>query len=85
MCTSTVYWANIGRVVYAASENQLAGLTGPGNEENMTMSMPCRDVLKGSQKDVEIIGPIDEYESIVIRESDVYWKPVRNELEGLQS
>ncbi|OQN98301.1 hypothetical protein B0A48_15580 [Cryoendolithus antarcticus] len=51
MCVATCYWANIGRIVYAASEVDLAKLTGEGNEENMTMAMPCREVLKGSQKD----------------------------------
>lgn len=77
MCTSTVYWANIGRVVYAASEQQLAELTGQGNEENMTMALPCREVLKGSQKDVQIIGPLQGLDAVVVKESDEYWKPLR--------
>lgn len=79
MCASTIYWANIGRIVYAASEQQLANLTGQGNEENMTMAMPCREVLKGSQKELEIIGPVDVMEDVVVRESDIYWKPLRHE------
>src|ERR1700761_8504755 len=65
MCTSTIYWSNIGRIVYAASETQLSKLTGDGNEENMTMAMPCRKVLEGSQKDIEIIGPLQELGSLV--------------------
>jgi tRNA(Arg) A34 adenosine deaminase TadA len=77
MCISTCYWVNIGRIVYAASETVLAKLTGQGNEENMTMAMPCRDVLKGSQKDVEIIGPLDDWENVVREQSDGYWKPIR--------
>ncbi|CAK4029964.1 cmp deaminase [Lecanosticta acicola] len=77
MCTSTCYWANIGRIVYAASETQLGEITGLGNEENMTMSMPCRKVLEGSQKDVQIIGPVGGLDEVVVRESDVYWKPLR--------
>ena len=77
MCASTCYWANIGRIVYAASETQLAQLTGQGNEENMTMAMPCRTVLEGSQKDVEIIGPLEELDEVVVKESDVYWRPLR--------
>ena len=28
MCTSTCYWANIGRIIYAAAESKLAELTG---------------------------------------------------------
>ena len=77
MCTSTCYWSNIGRIIYAASETQLAALTGEANVENMTMAMPCRDVLEGSQKDIQIIGPLPDLAKVVIRESDVYWKPIR--------
>lgn len=77
MCVSTCYWANIGRIVYAASETKLSTLTGLGNEENMTMAMPCRKVLEGSQKDIEIIGPVEGLEEVVVRESDVYWKLLR--------
>lgn len=77
MCASTCYWANIGRIVYAAAETQLAALTGQGNEENMTMAMPCRQVLQGSQKDVEFIGPVEGMDAVVVKESDVYWKPLR--------
>lgn len=77
MCTATCYWANIGRIVYAASEERLAELTGQGNEKNMTMALPCRKVLEGSQKDVEIIGPVEEMQERVVEESDVYWRPLR--------
>lgn len=80
MCTSTCYWAHIGRIVYAASEQRLAEITGQGNEENFTMSMPCRDVLKGSQKDIQIIGPVEEWEDVVVKESDEgYWHGIRQE------
>lgn len=77
MCTGTCYWANIGRIIYAASEERLATLTGVGNEENMTLAMPCRKVLEGSQKDIDINGPIEGWEDRIAEESDVYWKPVR--------
>ncbi|KAK5688262.1 hypothetical protein LTS10_000240 [Elasticomyces elasticus] len=77
MCVATCYWANIGRVVYAASEEQLVELTGTGNEKNMTMAMPCRKVLEGSQKNIEIIGPLEGLARRVIEESDEYWMPLR--------
>ncbi|KAK5110325.1 hypothetical protein LTR85_001278 [Meristemomyces frigidus] len=78
MCTATCYWANIGRIVYAASEERLAELTGQGNEDNMTMAIGCRKVLEGSQKDIDIIGPIGgEMEERVVSESDRYWEPLR--------
>ena len=81
MCTATCYWANIGRIVYAASETQLAELTGQGNEENMTMAMTCRKVIEGSQKDIEIIGPLDGLDLVVVRESDAYWEHLREKKE----
>ncbi|KAK1089906.1 hypothetical protein LTR48_009360, partial [Friedmanniomyces endolithicus] len=55
----------------------LAQLTGQGNEKNMTMAMPCRKVLEGSQKDIEIIGPLAGMDRKVIEESDEYWAPLR--------
>lgn len=74
MCTGTIYWANIGRLIYAASEEELNKLTGAGNEENMTMSLPCREVLKRGQKAVEVLGPVKPWDDRVIRESGKWWK-----------
>jgi len=74
MCTGTLYWSNIGRLVYAAAEEKLKGLTGGNNDENMTMSLPCRDVLKAGQKDVEVIGPVNGWEEKVVEESGKWWK-----------
>ncbi|PMD25502.1 cytidine deaminase-like protein [Hyaloscypha hepaticicola] len=77
MCSSTIYWAHIGRVVYAATNEQLAQLTGPGNKENFTMKWHTRDILLGQQKDVEIIGPVEGMDKIVVEESDLYWGKTR--------
>jgi len=79
MCSATIYWAHIGRIVYAATNDQLAELTGPGNRENFTMKWHCRDILADSQKDIEIIGPVTEggMDQIVVRESDKYWSKNR--------
>jgi tRNA(Arg) A34 adenosine deaminase TadA len=77
MCSSTIYWAHIGRVVYAATNEQLAQLTGPGNKENFTMKWHTRDILLGQQKDVEIIGPVEGMDKIVVEESDLYWSKTR--------
>ena len=77
MCAGTIYWANIGRLIYAAAESELAKLTGQGNEENFTMSLPCREILKGGQKDIEIWGPLETLQKVVFEESDIYWKKVR--------
>jgi len=78
MCTATLYWAHIGRVVYAGTNDQLYALTGPGNRENFTMDWHCRDVLAGCpQKPVEVIGPLEEEGNTVVRESDEYWSKTR--------
>ncbi len=59
MCAGTLYWANIGRVVYGASEEALLALTG-NHPENPTLSLPCREVLARGQKTIEVIGPVPE-------------------------
>jgi tRNA(Arg) A34 adenosine deaminase TadA len=80
MCSGTLYWSNIGRLVYAASEEKLKEVTGEENPENFTMSLPCRDVLKHGQKEIQIWGPIEDVEKEVIEDSERYWKPVRENL-----
>ena len=77
MTVATIYWAHIGRVIYAATNEQLAMLTGPGNKENFTMKWHTRDILLDQQKDVEIIGPVEGMDKIVCEESDVYWSKTR--------
>ncbi|KAI9743980.1 MAG: hypothetical protein M1818_002714 [Claussenomyces sp. TS43310] len=80
MCSSTIYWAHIGRIVFAASNEQLAVLTGPGNKDNFTMKWSCKEILAGQQKDVEVIGPLEEdgLDQMVVRESDEYWSAHRD-------
>jgi tRNA(Arg) A34 adenosine deaminase TadA len=73
MCAGTMYWANIGRLVYAASEEALIELTGEGNGENMGFRLPCRRVFEGGQKGVEIIGPVPEWEKRVVQSAKVWW------------
>lgn len=62
MCAGAIYWAGIGRIVYGLSEAGLFKLTG-GNKENLTLSLPCRDVFARGQRRVEIIGPLLEDEA----------------------
>ncbi|KAI0137897.1 cytidine deaminase-like protein [Hypoxylon sp. NC0597] len=78
MCTATIYWAHIGRIVFAGSNDQLYELTGPGNKENFTMDWHTRDILKGCpQKNIEVIGPLEDEGRIVVEESDKYWSKTR--------
>jgi tRNA(Arg) A34 adenosine deaminase TadA len=61
MCSGTIYWAGIGRVVYGLSERDLKTLTG-NHPDNPTMDLPCREVFARGQRRVEVIGPelVDE-------------------------
>ncbi|KAI0002688.1 cytidine deaminase-like protein [Xylariaceae sp. FL0662B] len=80
MCTATTYWAHIGRIVFAGSNDQLYELTGPANKGNFTMGWHTRDVLKGCpQKNIEVIGPLEKEGKIVVEESDKYWSKTRIE------
>ncbi|MFI5955033.1 nucleoside deaminase [Cryptosporangium sp. NPDC051539] len=58
MCAGAIYWAGIGRVVYALGENDLYEMTG-ANPENPTLSLPCREVFARGQRAVTVDGPAD--------------------------
>jgi tRNA(Arg) A34 adenosine deaminase TadA len=92
MCAGTIYWAHIGRVVYLASEEALRGVVGEGNEENLTLDLPCREVFAKGQFFVEVSGPFREdiegeengeggWEGRVVRDSLLYWG---RETEGVE-
>ena len=74
MCSGTLYWSNIGRLLYAVREEKLKELTGVGNGENMTMSLSSRDVLSHGQKDIEVIGPVEGWEERIFEESAKWWR-----------
>ena len=61
MCTGTLYWANIGRLVYGFEEAKLLAETGD-HPENPTMSLAARTVLGSGQKPIEVVGPVPEIE-----------------------
>ncbi|KAF9892631.1 hypothetical protein FE257_001033 [Aspergillus nanangensis] len=73
MCAGTIYWANIGRLVYLASEKELQRVVGDGNPENLTLDLPCRTVFKQGQRKVDVIGPVADWEPKVIEDSRRYW------------
>lgn len=74
MCAGTIYWTGIGRVIYAASESKLKELTGSNNDENMTMSLPCRTVFNSGQRTIEVIGPVPSWEEKVVTDSGKWWR-----------
>lgn len=73
MCAGTIYWANIGRVVYGMTEGQLLELTGD-NKENPTMNIPSRYVFAHGQKAVTVLGPVPEIMGEIVDLQQQFWK-----------
>lgn len=73
----TAYWANIGRVIFGASNDRLMELTGAGNGENFTMRWGCAEVIGGGQKETEVVGPLADWEDKVSGDADLYWAGIR--------
>jgi len=67
MCAGAIYWAGIGRVVYALSERRLKAITGD-HAENPTLDLPCRTVFAAGQRAVEVIGPLLEDEAAALHD-----------------
>jgi len=74
MCTGTLYWANIGRLVYGFDESKLLALTG-NHPENPTMSLATRTVLASGQKNIEVHGPFLELEEELLAPHRNFWEP----------
>ena len=73
MCAGTLYWANIGSLVYGYEEAKLRALTGD-NPENPTMHLPAREVLSSGQKKIEVYGPFPELEEELLAPHQSFWK-----------
>lgn len=71
MCSGAMYWGNLGRVVYALSEENLYAMTG-AHPENPTLKLPCRELFSHGQRAVKIEGPAIESEAVQVHEG--FWK-----------
>ncbi len=67
MCAGAIYWAGIGRLVYALSEHRLRDMTG-NHPENPTLNLPCREVFASGQRPTEVIGPLLEDEAAALHD-----------------
>jgi tRNA(Arg) A34 adenosine deaminase TadA len=67
MCAGAMYWAGIGRVVFAMGERRLKEITG-NHPENPTLDLPCRTVFAAGQRPVEVIGPLLEDEAAALHD-----------------
>ena len=73
MCTGTLYWANIGRLVYGVEEVKLLAETG-NDAKNPTMNLASRTVLAAGQKPVEVHGPFPEIEEELLARHRSFWR-----------
>ncbi|MFC9623327.1 nucleoside deaminase [Streptomyces sp. NPDC056930] len=64
MCTGAIFWAGIGRVVYALSETGLYTITG-ANPDNPVLAHPCRLIFADGGRPTDVSGPHIEDEAAV--------------------
>ena len=72
MCAGTAYWANIGRVVFGMTEDELLRCTG-NHGENPTMRIASRYVFDNGQKAVEVIGPVPQIAPEILLQQQNFW------------
>lgn len=73
MCAGTIYWSNIGRVVYGMSEKRLLECTA-NHHENPTMSLSVQYVFAHGQKKIDLLGPFNEIEEETIQMQKAFWE-----------
>ena len=73
MCSGTIYWANIGAVVFGMTEKRLGELTG-NDPENLTQDLECRTVLSSGQRKIDVRGPYPELEDKIVKQHLAFWK-----------
>ena len=71
MCSGTIYWAGIGRVVFGQSELSLKQQTG-AHAENPTLDLPCTIVFAAGQRPTEVVGPLLADEAAQLQAD--FWK-----------
>jgi len=57
MCCGAIFWAGIGRVVYALPETALLELVPAGSDEGL-LDLPSREVFVRGGRPTEVVGPI---------------------------
>ena len=73
MCAGTIYWANIGAVVYGMTEHRFLEITA-GHSENLTQDLPCSVVFGAGQRKVEVRGPFAELSEEIADAHRGFWK-----------
>lgn len=73
MCSGTIYWAEIGAVVFGMTEKRLGEMTGE-DPENPTQDLECRTIFASGRRPVEVRGPYPELEERISKQHLAYWK-----------
>jgi tRNA(Arg) A34 adenosine deaminase TadA len=68
MCAGAIFWGNVGRVVFALSEEGLYALTGDSPDK---LLLSCREVFARAGRPVEVEGPALEEEARRVHEG--FW------------
>lgn len=71
MCSTAIYWGNVGRMVYALSTEGLHGYIG-NPPENRPLLISSREIFERSGKQVEVVGPALEDEAVKVHEG--FWQ-----------
>ncbi|MGV3712475.1 nucleoside deaminase [Pseudolysinimonas sp.] len=70
MCAGAIFWAGIGRLVFALSGKTLLELSGPGGA---ALDLPSRLVLAAGDRETAVTGPLLEDEAAVPHRG--FWAP----------
>ena len=73
MCAGTIYWAEIGTVVFGMTERRLGELTGD-NPENPTQDLECRTIFAAGRRSVNVRGPFPELEDRIVAQHVAFWR-----------
>jgi len=60
MCTGSIFWGGVGRVIYALSEEGLYAMTGNSPDK---LLLSCREVFARGGRPIEVLGPALEEEA----------------------
>ena len=72
MCSGSIYWAEIGAVVFGMTEKRLGELTGD-DPENPTQDLECRTIFASGQRPVTVRGPFAELEEEIAAQHVAFW------------
>lgn len=72
MCSSAIFWGNVGRVVYGLSETRLYEYIDDTSDD--ILLIPCREVFDKGKKSIQVVGPILEEEAMKVHEG--FWRSV---------